>query len=67
MGRKKIGGFVFEWYIGDHLPLHIHIYKDDFHLGRFDLETQKPMKDLKMTDKLKRALVMGGFLKLEQK
>lgn len=67
MGRKKIGGFVIEWYIGDHLPLHVHIYKDGLHLGRFDLESQKPMKGLIMTDKLKRALVMGGFLKTVKK
>ena len=62
MGRKRIGGFVFEWYVGDHRPYHIHVYKDNVHLGRFDLEEQKPMKGLAMTRDLKRALTLGGFI-----
>lgn len=66
MGRKRIGGFIFEWYIGDHRPYHIHVYKDDVHLGRFDLEQQKPMKDLQMTNTLRQALIAGGFMRGEQ-
>ena len=67
MGRKKIGGFVFEWYVGDHSPLHVHVYERGIHLGRFDLESQTPMKGLAMTDKLRRALIMAGFLKTGNK
>lgn len=67
MGRKKIGGFLMEWYKGDHRPLHVHIYQEGIHLGRFDLESQRPMKGLKMTRKLMRALTMAGFLKETKK
>lgn len=28
MGRKKRGGYLIEWWIGDHLPKHVHVYKD---------------------------------------
>lgn len=28
MGRVKRGGYLIEWWIGDHLPKHAHIYKD---------------------------------------
>jgi hypothetical protein len=28
LGRVKIGGYLIEWWIGDHWPKHIHIYKD---------------------------------------
>ncbi|MEK7396939.1 MAG: DUF4160 domain-containing protein [Candidatus Poribacteria bacterium] len=28
MGRIKRGGYLIEWWMGDHLPKHIHIYKD---------------------------------------
>lgn len=28
MGREKRGGYLIEWWIGDHDPKHIHIYKD---------------------------------------
>lgn len=43
MGRKKRGGYIFETYSGDHPPYHVHIYKDDEFIGRFDIENQKPM------------------------
>ena len=43
MGRKKRGGYVFETYAGDHPPYHVHIYKDDRFIGRFDIENQRPM------------------------
>ncbi len=63
MGRKKIGGYIIEWYKGDHAPLHVHIYEDDIHLGRFDIENQRPMKGLAMTERLKKALKTAGFMK----
>lgn len=28
MGRIKRGGYLIEWWIGDHEPKHVHIYKD---------------------------------------
>lgn len=62
MGRRKVGGFVFEWYSGDHRPLHVHVFKDGIYLGRFDIESGRPMKGLKITDKLKKVLMMAGFL-----
>jgi hypothetical protein len=43
VGRKKRGGYIFETYAGDHPPYHVHIYKDDEFIGRFDIEKQKPM------------------------
>ena len=40
MGRVRRSGFIIEWFIGDHEPLHIHVYdaKGSF-LGRLDLKT----------------------------
>jgi len=43
VGRKKRGGYVFETYAGDHPPYHVHIYRDDRFIGRFDVEHQRPM------------------------
>jgi len=43
VGRKKRGGYVFETYAGDHRPYHVHIYKEDRFIGRFDVENQRPM------------------------
>ena len=28
MGRVKRGGYIIEWWIGDHNPKHVHIYRD---------------------------------------
>ena len=27
MGRIKRGGYIIEWWMGDHNPKHVHIYK----------------------------------------
>jgi len=66
VGRKRVAGFIFEWYIGDHPPLHVHIYdsKDRF-IGRWDIEHQCPMDDFEVTKKLRSALRQAGFLKEE--
>ena len=28
MGRIRRGGYIFEWWIGDHSPKHVHVYRD---------------------------------------
>ena len=28
MGRIKRGGYLIEWWIGDHAPKHVHVYLD---------------------------------------
>ena len=38
MGRVKRGGYLIEWWIGDHLPKHIHVYKD----GKMIAKVQVP-------------------------
>ena len=43
MGRKKRGGYIFETYAGDHPPHHVHIYRGNEFVGRFDIENQVPM------------------------
>mgnify|MGYP003580241323 CR=1 FL=1 len=37
VGRKKRGGYIFETYSGDHRPYHVHIYRGDEFVGRFDM------------------------------
>lgn len=29
MGRVKRGGYIIEWWMGDHKPKHVHIYKNN--------------------------------------
>jgi len=28
MGRIRRGGYLIEWWIGDHWPKHVHVFKD---------------------------------------
>ena len=28
MGKARRHGYIFTWNVGDHLPVHIHVYKD---------------------------------------
>jgi hypothetical protein len=53
VGRKKRGGYIFETYSGDHRPYHVHIYRGDQFVGRFDIENQIPMDEVLSSQVLK--------------
>lgn len=61
MGRKKSGGYIIEWYAGDHDPFHVHIYEGSDFIGRFDVLHQKVMGNWVLSGKIKRALIETGF------
>jgi len=41
MGRIKRGNYLIEWWIGDHLPKHVHIYKDGFEVAKIQVPTMR--------------------------
>jgi hypothetical protein len=42
MGKIRRGGYVFEWWIGDHPPRHIHVSDSNGKLlGRIGLDSKK--------------------------
>jgi len=46
MGRIRRGGYIFEWWIGDHPPRHVHVSDSDgILLGRVNLKTKEPIDD----------------------
>jgi hypothetical protein len=48
MGKVHRGGYVFEWWIGDHPPRHVHVSDSNGKLlGRVALETMRPLDDWK--------------------
>jgi hypothetical protein len=48
MGRIRRGGYIFEWWIGDHLPRHVHVSDNEGNLlGRVALATLAPLDDWK--------------------
>lgn len=61
MGRRRIAGYIFITYKGDHRPYHVHIRKGNREIGRWDIENQVPMDNFEITEKLRRALVKLGY------
>ena len=62
MGKKKLSGYIFITYKGDHRPYHVHIVRNNRELGRWDIENQKPMDNFEMTNDLKDALIKLGYM-----
>lgn len=65
MGRKKRGRYIFETYSGDHRPYHVHIYRGDEFIGRFDIENQIPM-DEDLSGQVLKYLEELGYKKLKE-
>ena len=56
MGRVKRGGYLIEWWIGDHLPRHVHVYKGGKEVVKIELPEFTVLKG-KMSAKLKKILM----------
>lgn len=67
MGKKKLAGYIFITFKGDHRPFHVHLIKDKRELGRWDIENQKPMDDFEIGSDLRNALIKLGYVKGEGK
>ncbi len=69
MGERRVGGYIFRTYSGDHPPLHVHIFDGEGRpIGRWDIEHQCPMKGdaFQVTRRLRKALAAAGYLGEEQ-
>ena len=44
MGKAKRSGYVFLSWIGDHLPKHVHVYKNKKLVVKWDIENWKSIK-----------------------
>ena len=56
MGREKRGGYLIEWWLGDHSPKHVHVYKDGKEIAKIVLPGLKVLNG-KMNKKLKKILM----------
>jgi hypothetical protein len=43
MGKIRRGNYIFVWFIGDHSPPHIHVYRDNSLILKWDLTGNRPM------------------------
>ena len=44
MGKLRRGGYISIWWIGDHSPRHVHIYRNGKLIVKWDLDNKKAMK-----------------------
>jgi hypothetical protein len=43
MGKYRRGGYVFYTWVGDHSPRHVHVYRNDQLIVRWDLDNNCPL------------------------
>lgn len=52
-GTHQKGGYIVEWFIGDHEPRHVHVFDANGRfLGRLNIETLAALEDWSPSDKL---------------
>ena len=59
--RKRRGYLIID-YKSDHRPYHVHIFRGEKFIGRYDIENQRQMDNYKMTKTLKKALLEEGLM-----
>ena len=42
--KIRRGGYIFFTWKGDHAPRHVHVYRDEKLVVKWDLDNRKPMK-----------------------
>ncbi|HEY8833949.1 MAG TPA: hypothetical protein VIM09_00075 [Chthoniobacterales bacterium] len=53
MGRIRRGGYIFEWWIGDHPPHHVHVSDSNGEiLGRVRIDTMEAVDEWKPSSKV---------------
>lgn len=41
MGRIRRGGYIFEWWVGDHAPRHVHVYSKGVQIAKITVPQLK--------------------------
>lgn len=56
MGRIRRGGYIFEFWVGDHPPRHVHVVKDRKLLGRVELDDRLTLMEGKINRRIRKIL-----------
>lgn len=69
MGKARRYGYIFTWNVGDHMPIHIHVYKDNRLQCRWQLFDETELSG-SANAKIKKAIAElrkeGAFIALER-
>ena len=66
MGRIRRGGYIFEFWIGDHPPRHVHIFWDRKLIAKVELDERLTLMEGKIDRRIReilKDLVKEGLLK----
>ena len=66
MGRIKRGGYVFEFWVGDHPTRHVHVLKDRKLIARVELDEKLTLMQGKINRRVReilKSLIKEGVLK----
>ncbi len=69
MGKIRRGGYIITWHLGDHLPVHIHVYKGGKLVCRWMLFEGKELSgkaNKKVVNILEELEAEGAFKELEK-
>lgn len=62
MGRIRRGGYIFEFWVGDHPPRHVHVLKNGRLLARVELDDSLTLMSGKINNRIRKII---GKLKKE--
>ncbi len=57
MGRIRRAGYIFEFWIGDHPPRHVHVLKDKRLMARVELDAHLTLMEGKINKRIRKVLV----------
>jgi hypothetical protein len=66
MGRVRRGGYIFDFWVGDHPPRHVHVLKDRQLIAKVELDEHLTLMEGKINRRIReilRELVKEGRLK----
>ncbi len=56
MGRVRRGGYIFEFWIGDHPPRHVHVFRDRKLVAKVELDDDLTLMEGKVNRKLSKLI-----------
>lgn len=56
MGRIRRGGYIFEFWVGDHLPRHVHVLKNGKLLARVELDDSLTLMSGKINNRIRKII-----------
>lgn len=66
MGRIRRGGYIFEFWIGDHPPRHVHVFRDRRLVAKVELDADLTVMEGRLNRRLReliKEMMKEGLLK----